>query len=147
MVFIASKRYSEKKSFSAGSVFGNNYLRTFLVSLAMALFTVFAFYGIYGMISERTNPVNSSAIVLLIFAVLFVVGYEFFNSKFARRTTALVVGFLVAFCITVLILALIQFALMVVAGTVIPNGPENFIIAVAFCMIASVIVLKYLENI
>ena len=113
----------------------------------MAMFVVFAFYGVYGMISERTNPVNSSAIVLLIFAVLFVIGYEFFNSRFARRTTALALGFLAAFCITILILALIQFVLMAIAGTIIEIGWEIFLIAIAFCLIASVIILKYLENV
>jgi len=113
----------------------------------MAMFVVFAIYGVYGMINEWTNPVKSSAIVLLIFAVLFVIGYEFFNSHFARRTTALALGFLAAFCITILILALIQFVLMALAGTVGVIGWEIFFIAVSLCLIASVIILKYLENI
>ncbi|MDL2261321.1 hypothetical protein LJC08_03710 [Methanimicrococcus sp. OttesenSCG-928-J09] len=97
------------------------------------------------MIAERTIPIHI-ALVLLIFAILFVVGYEFFNSKFVRRTTALVVGFLVAFCLTILILALIEFILMAFAGTVTDIGWEKFVIAVAFCLIASVIILKYFEN-
>ena len=117
-----------------------------MVSLAMALFIVFAFYGVYGMFSERVNPVNSTAIVLLIFAVLFVIGYEFFNSRFAQWTTALIVGFLAALCITILILSLVQFVLMAIAGTVFSLGWEKFVIAVAFCMIASVIILKYFED-
>lgn len=111
----------------------------------MALFLVFSFYGIYGMIADRSIPIHI-AVVLLIFAVLFVIGYEFFNSRFVRRTTALIVGFLTAFCLTILIMALIQFVLMAFAGSVTAIGWEKFVVAVAFCLIFSVIFLKYLEN-
>ncbi len=111
----------------------------------MAFFLVFSIYGIYGMISEWDNPIPI-ALVLLIFAILFVIGYEFFNSRFVRRTTALVVAFLVAFCLTILIMALVKFVLMVLAGTVTDIGWEKFVIAVAFCMVGSVIILKYFEN-
>ncbi|WP_316558747.1 hypothetical protein [Methanimicrococcus stummii] len=97
------------------------------------------------MISEWSNPIPI-ALVVLIFAVLFVVGYEFFNSRFVRKTTALVVAFLVSFCLTIIIMALVKFVKMVIAGTVIEIGWEIFVIATAFCLIGSVIVLKYLEN-
>ncbi|MDY0266982.1 MAG: hypothetical protein RBQ94_04980 [Methanimicrococcus sp.] len=111
----------------------------------MALFFVFSLYGIYGMISERSNPIPL-ALILLIFAVLFVLGYEFFNARFVRRTTAVVIGFLTAFCFTILIMALVQFVYMSQAGTVLEIGWEIFVISVAFCLIASVLILKYLET-
>ncbi|MDV0445693.1 hypothetical protein MmiAt1_12870 [Methanimicrococcus sp. At1] len=145
MFFIAPRKYSEKKSLSIIPSFKNNYLRTFLLSLAMSLFMVFSLYGLYGMIAERTIPIHA-AIALLIFAVLFVVGYEFFNARFVRKTTALVVGFLAAFCLTILILALVEFAMMAFAGTITDIGWEKFVVAVAFCLIVSVIILKYFEN-
>lgn len=106
---------------------------------------VFSLYGIYGMISEWDNRIPI-AIVLLIFAVLFVIGYEYFGARFVRRTTAVVVSFLVAFCLTLLIMALVKFAYMVYGGTVMDIGWEKFVIAVAFCLILSVLILKYLEN-
>jgi len=127
------------------SSFKNNYFRTLLISSAMALFFVFSLYGIYGMISERSNPIPL-ALILLIFAVLFVLGYEFFNARFVRRTTAVVIGFLTAFCFTILIMALVQFVYMSQAGTVLEIGWEIFVISVAFCLIASVLILKYLET-
>lgn len=144
-MFIAPRKYSEKKSLSVIPSFKNNYLRTFLISLAMALFLVFSIYGIYGMLSDWSNPIPI-ALILLIFAVLFVVGYEFFNSRFVRRTTAVVVGFLVAFCLTILIMALVKFVFMAYEGTVLDLGWEKFIIATAFCLIVSVLILKYLET-
>jgi len=124
---------------------GNKYLRTFIISLGMALFFVFSLYGIYGMISNRTIPMPV-ALIFLILAVLFVVSYEFFNSKFARRSSALLIGFLAAFVITILILALVEFVMMAINGSVIEIGWERFVIAVAFCMIMSVICLKYAES-
>lgn len=147
-VFIAPRTYSKKKSsptLSFKKPFKNNYLRTFVISLTMALFLVFSMYGIYGMIAGRTIPIHI-AFALLIFAVLFVIGYEFFNAKFVRRTTALAIGFLAAFCLTILIMALLEFVLMAIDGSVIGIGWEKFVVSVAFCLIASVIILKYLEN-
>jgi len=112
----------------------------------MAFFFVFSLYGLYGMIAEKTIPVPI-AVVFLILAVLFVISYEFFNSRLVRRSSSLLIGFLAAFIITILILALIEFVQMIMVGTVIELGWERFVIAVAFCMIFSVICLKYAESI
>ncbi|MBZ3935552.1 hypothetical protein [Methanimicrococcus blatticola] len=98
------------------------------------------------MISDRGAQPIPIALVLLIFAVLFVIGYEFFNSRFVRRTTAVVVAFLVAFCLTILVMALVKFVFMAYDGTVAGIGGDVFIVAVAFCLIGSVILLKYFEN-
>jgi hypothetical protein len=115
------------------------------VSLVMAFFFVFTIYGIYGMFSVREFPIHV-AIVFLILAIFFVIGYDFFHSRLARKSTALLVGFLVAFCLTIVILAIIEFGFMVYDGTVWDLGWENFIIAIAFCLILSVVILKYAEN-
>lgn len=142
---IAPRRLSSgKKRFSIPS-FKNNYLKTLALSLALALFLVFSLYGLYGMVTGRTIPLPI-ALIFLIFAILFVVGYEFFSSRFVRRSVALAVGFLAALLVTILILALIEFAVMVIDGAVSDIGWERFVIAVAFCLIISVIFLKYAEN-
>jgi len=98
------------------------------------------------MITIEPIPIHP-AIAFLILAVLFVVSYEFFNSRLVRRSSSLLIGFLAAFIITILILALIEFVKMILDGTVIAFGWERFIVAVAFCMIISVICLKYAESI
>lgn len=98
------------------------------------------------MIADRGEQPIPVALILLIFAVLFVIGYEFFNSRFVRRTTAVVVAFLVAFCLTILIMALVKFVYMAYDGTVIGIGGDIFLIAVAFCLVGSVLILKYFEN-
>jgi hypothetical protein len=143
---MTSKNRSSQKPFPSIPSFGNRYLQTFILSLVMAFFIVFTFYGIYGMISAWDFPIHV-AIVFLILAIFFVIGYDFFHSRLVRKSTALLVGFLAAFCITIIILALIQFGLMVFYGTVLDAGGwEVFVIAVAFCLILSVIILKYAEN-
>ncbi|MDR0767951.1 MAG: hypothetical protein LBE57_05890 [Methanosarcinales archaeon] len=106
----------------------------------------FSLYGIYGIIADRGEQPIHPALILLIFAVLFVVGYEFFNSRFVRRTTSVVVAFLVSFCLTILIMALVKFMYMAYNGTVIDIGWERFVITVAFSLIGSVLILKYFEN-
>ncbi|MDR2943751.1 MAG: hypothetical protein LBU81_01455 [Methanosarcinales archaeon] len=112
----------------------------------MAVFFVFSIYGIYGMILERDNPPLPFALVLLIFSILFVIGYEFFNSRFVRSTMALGIAFLASLCLTVLIMALVKFVRMSLAGTVTDIGPETFVIALAVGLVGSVILLKYFEN-
>ena len=112
----------------------------------MSFFFVFICYGIYGMISEWTLGPLHPALVFLIFAILFVIGYEFYSSRLARKSVALLVGFSAAFVAAILILALSKFVVMALAGDIFSNGWEIFVIAVAFFMILSVIILKYAEN-
>ena len=149
-ILIPPKRtYSDSKKLQLPSL-RNNYLRTFVISLGMAFFFVFSLYGLYGMITkiryEGALPIPI-AIVFLILAVLFVVSYEFFSSRFVRRSSSLLIGFLAAFIVTTIILALIEFVLMAINGTIMVGGWENFVIAIAFCIIISVICLKYVESI
>jgi len=139
------KDSSDKKRFSF-TLFKNNYLKTFALSLLMACFFVFAIYGIYGMLSGKTIGPLPLALVFLIFAILFVVGYEFCSSRLARKSTALLAGFVAAFVITIVILALTEFVVMAIAGDIIRIGWQIFVIAIAFFMIVSVIILKYAEN-
>ena len=147
VVFLITpfKASSDKKRFSF-SFLKNNYLKTLLLSLFMALALVFIFYGIYGMLSDRTIGPIHPALVFLIFAILFVVGYEFCSSRLVRKSTALLVGFAASVLVTFLILALSEFVVMALAGDILSKGWEIFVIAVAFFMILSVIVLKYAEN-
>ena len=147
-VFIPPKRiYSDSSDSNKLQILlRNNYLRTFVISLGMAFFFVFSLYGLYGMITIEIMPIHS-AIAFLILAVLFVISYEFFNSRLVRRSSSLLIGFLAAFTITILILALAEFVKMAISGAVIAIGWEKFVIATAFCMIISVICLKYVESI
>jgi hypothetical protein len=87
------------------------------------------------------------AIAFLILAVLFVLSYEFFSSRLVRRSTSLLIGFLAAFIITIVILALIEFVKMAISRAIIDIGWQTFVIAMAFCMIISVICLKYVESV
>ena len=111
----------------------------------MAFFLVFALYGLYGMITIELMP-TYPALAFLILAVLFVISYEFFSSRLVRRSTSLLIGFLAAFIITIIILALIEFVKMAISGAVMERGWQTFVIAMAFCMIISVICLKYMES-
>jgi cation transport ATPase len=143
---MTSKNRSSQKSFPSLPSFGNRYVKTFIVSLVMAFFFVFTIYGIYGMLLAKKFPIPI-AVVFLLLAIFFVIGYDFSHSRLARKSTALIVGFAASFCITVIISALIQFALMVYHGTVLDSGGwQIFVGAVAFCLIVSVIILKYAEN-
>ncbi|MDV0446635.1 hypothetical protein MsAg5_04840 [Methanosarcinaceae archaeon Ag5] len=149
MVFlIAAKRYSnrsnQRSSFHVPS-FKNNYVKTFALSLVMAFFMVFTLYGLYGMLAVRDIPIPY-AVALLIFAVLFVIGYEFFDSRLANKKSALAVGFVFSLFLTIVLIALINFGLMAYHGDVTGIGWEKFIIAFAVCLIISVLLLKYAEN-
>ena len=144
---MTSRNRSSQKSFPSLPSFGNHYLNTFILSLLMAFFFVFTIYGIYGIIQDRTIDPMPIAVAFLIAAIFFVVGYDFFHSRLARKSTALTVSFLAAFCLTIIVLALVKFGYMVYEKTVLDYGGwELFIIAIAFCLIISVVLLKYAEN-
>ncbi|WP_338098343.1 hypothetical protein [Methanolapillus ohkumae] len=106
---------------------------------------VFTLYGLYGMLAVRDIPIPI-AVVLLIFAVLFVIGYEFFDSKLSNRMSALGIGFVFSLFLTIIILSLVNFALMAYQGDVTGIGWDKFIIVFAVSLIASVLILKYVEN-
>ncbi|WP_338103109.1 hypothetical protein [Methanolapillus millepedarum] len=106
---------------------------------------VFTLYGLYGMLVTRNIPIPI-AVILLIFAVLFVIGYEFFDSRLANKKSALGIGFIFSLFLTIVLTALINFCLMAYHGDVTGIGWEKFIIVFAVCLIISVLLLKYAEN-
>ena len=144
---MTSKNRSSQKSFPSLPSFGNHYLKTFILSLIMAFFFVFTIYGIRGILLDQTIDPVPNAVAFLILAIFFVVGYVFFHSRLVRKSTALLVSFLASFCLTAIVLALVKFGYMVYQNTVLGSGGwEWFIFIFAFCLIVSVVILKYAEN-
>ena len=144
---MTSRNRSSQKSLPSFPSFGNHYLNTFILSLLMAFFFVFTIYGIRGILSTGTVDPTPIAVAFLIVAIFFVVGYDFFHSRLARKSTALTVSFLAAFCLTIIVLALVKFGYMVYQKTALGSGGwEWFVMIFAFCLIVSVIILKYAEN-
>jgi len=141
-----NKGYLEK----LGKIRGNRYLGIITVSFIIALIMSMTLFGIYGIIMSKELPVPHYSILLLAFAVFFILIFEFFDSKVnVTRLVAGVLGFICAFCITVIIAALIQSIKMTIYQMFgsFGIGWEMIVTSISVCMIISVIGIKMLLSV
>lgn len=128
-------------------IFRNRYIRMMLISFITALIMIMTLFGIYGMIIERELPVPHYSILLLVFAIFFIVIFEFFDSKrIVNRLGAGILGFVIAFCLTIILASLIESVKMAMFQTYADMGIgwEMIITGLAVCMIISIIIIKTL---
>jgi choline-glycine betaine transporter len=132
------------KNPNSQSVFENPFVKTLSIAVLMGIFLVDMGLGLYEIFSTKSSPLPS-ALVLLIFAVMFIAGMVFYERHGLDTLSSLVGGALAGFglCfVFVLFIGGVQFAL---GGGISTIGWDQVISAVAASMIVSIIMLKALS--
>ncbi|HET8685239.1 MAG TPA: heat-shock protein, partial [Methanosarcina sp.] len=127
------------------SVFENPFVKTLSIAVFMGIFLVDMGLGLFEIFSSKESPLPS-AVVLLIFAVMFIAGMVFYEKHGLDTLSSLVGGALAGFSFSFMFVSLVggvQFAMGGGISTVI--GWDQVISAVAASMIASVVILKALS--
>lgn len=127
------------------SVFENPFVKTLSIAVFMGIFLVDMGLGLFEIFSTKESPLPS-AVVLLIFAVMFIAGMVFYEKRGLDTLSSLVGGALAGFGFSFMFVSLVggvQFAMGGGISTVI--GWDQVISAVAASMIASVVILKALS--
>ncbi len=125
------------------SVFENPFVRTLTIALLMGVFLVDMGLGLYEIFSTKTSPLPT-ALVFLIFAIMFISGVVFFERHGLDILSSLVGGTLAGFglCfVFVLVVGGVQFAL---GGGISNIGWDQVVSAVAISMVVSIVMLKAL---
>lgn len=126
------------------SVFENPFVKTLTIAFLMGVFLVDMGLGLFRIFFTKSSPLPI-ALVLFIFAVMFIAGMVFFERHGLDILSSLVGGALAGFgfCfIFVSIIGGVQFAL---GGGIASVGLDQLISAVAASMIVSIIMLKALS--
>jgi hypothetical protein len=126
------------------SVFENPFVKTLTIAFLMGVFLVDMGLGLFRIFFTKSSPLPI-ALVLFIFAVMFIAGMVFFERHGLDILSSLVGGALAGFgfCfIFVSIIGGVQFAL---GGGIASVGLDQLISAVAASMIVSIVMLKALS--
>jgi hypothetical protein len=119
-------------------------VRTLSIAVFMGIFLVDMGLGLFEIFSTKSSPLPA-ALVLLVFAVMFIAGMVFYERRGLDTLSSIVGGALAGFglCfILVLFVGGVQFAL---GGGISIIGWDQVISAVAASMIVSIILLKALS--
>ncbi|WP_440953462.1 heat-shock protein [Methanococcoides sp. FTZ1] len=122
----------------------NPFLQALAVSGTMSIFMIGMAIGVMNIISTRISPMPSY-MILLIFAVIFIVGSVFFEKRGADQIGALIGGCVVSLASTISIFSFFGGVDFVLNGGLTELGPDRLISALAICMIASMLLVKLLS--
>ncbi|WP_305064267.1 heat-shock protein [Methanococcoides sp.] len=123
---------------------GNPFVQALAVSGTLSLFMVGMALGVMNIFATGKSPMPSS-MILLIFAVLFIVGSVFFEMRGADQVGALIGGCVVSFAATISIFSFFGGVELVRTGGLEALGWDKMVSALALCMIASMLLVKLLS--
>lgn len=126
------------------SSFENPFVRTLSLAVFMGIFLVDMALGLFDIFSTKTSPLPS-ALVLLIFAVMFIAGMVFYERHGLNTLSALVGGVLAGFGFCFVFVCLVGGVQFALGGGISAIGWDQVISSVAASMVASVIMLKALS--
>ena len=122
----------------------NPFVQALAVSGTLSIFMIGMALGVMNIFSTGISPMPSS-MILLIFAVLFIVGSVFFEMRGADQVGALIGGCVVSFAATISIFSFFGGVDLVLNGGLGALGWDRMITALALCMIASMLLVKLLS--
>jgi len=122
----------------------NPFFQAIGVSFAMAVFMIGMAMGIMQMVSTKASPIPL-ALVLLIFAIIFIVGSVFFEKRGADQMGSLAGGGFVSMVATFALLAFFGGISFAFTDAFLALGWEKLVSALAVCMIASMLIIKFLS--
>jgi len=126
------------------SVFENPFVRTLTVSVIMAVFLVDMGLGLFELFSKKASPIPSS-LVLLAFAVMFIIGLVFYERKELDIKGSIFGGTITGFGFSFVLITLaggVQFAF---EGGISTLGWGQVISAIAGSMVVSVLMLRIIS--
>ena len=125
------------------SIFENPFVKTLAIAVFMGVFMVDMSLGLFEIFSTKESPLPL-ALVLLIFAVMFIAGMVFYEKRGLDTLSSLVGGALAGFGFSFMFVSLIGGVQFALGGGISAIGWDQVISAVAASMIASVVMLKTL---
>lgn len=133
-----------RKNPNSQSVFENSFVKTLSIAVLMGVFLVDTGLGLFEIFSTKSSPLPT-ALVLLIFAVMFIAGMVFFERHRLDIISSLVGGALAGFGLCFVFVSFVGGMQFVLGGGISTIGWDQVISAVAASMIVSIIMLKALS--
>ena len=118
-----------------------------MASVVVALVMLGIAFGVIYM--DRYGSPIHPALVLMIGAVSFIIGSAFFDSRGADQVRSLIGGGVIALSSTFVIVSIagsVMYAIYGVNDSPFPYGWETMVSALSVCMVASMIILKFILN-
>ncbi|MDD2339812.1 MAG: heat-shock protein [Methanosarcina sp.] len=126
------------------SVFENPFVKTLSIAILMGIFLVDMGLGLFEVFSTKESPLPS-AVVLLIFATMFIAGMVFYERQGLDTLSSLIGGALAGIGFSFVFVSLVGGVQFALGGGISTIGWDQVISAVAASMVASVIMLKVLS--
>ncbi|HJH31837.1 MAG TPA: heat-shock protein [Methanosarcinaceae archaeon] len=123
----------------------NPFVQALAISLSMAVFMIGVALGIINIVKTGTPPVPF-ALLLLIFAIVFIAGSVFFEERGADHVGSLIGGCIAAFTATFALMSFFSGIVYALNGGITTLGWENIISALAICMVASMVMIRILSH-
>lgn len=123
----------------------NPFAQAIAISTSMALFMIGVAMGIMTMLSPQYRPLPF-AVMLLIFAVIFIAASVFFENRGADHVGSLIGGGIAAFAVTFAVTAFFTGMSFAFQGGIKEIGWERIVSALAICMIASMLIIKGVQH-
>ncbi|APH39904.1 heat-shock protein [Methanohalophilus halophilus] len=120
----------------------NPFIQALLISFAMAIFMVGMAMGIMQIVTTGSNPVPY-AIILLVFAVIFILGSVFFEKRGADELGSIAGAALVSSVSTFSIISFLGGLSFAFNDGLFSIGWNRLVSALAICMIVSMLVVKF----
>jgi hypothetical protein len=133
------------KNPNSQSVFENPFVKTLSLAVFMGVFIVDMGLGLFDIFLTKSSPLPS-ALVLLIFAVMFIAGMVFYEKHGLNTLSSLVGGALAGFGLCFVFVSLVGGVQFALGGGISAIGWDQVLSAVAASMIVSVVMLKALSH-
>ncbi|MBW6470872.1 MAG: heat-shock protein [Methanosarcinaceae archaeon] len=123
----------------------NPFVQALAISTAMGVFMIGVALGIINMVTTGASPLPL-ALLLLIFAVVFITGSVFFEQRGADHVGSLVGGCIAAFAATFAVTSFFSGIIYAFNSGIETLGWEQITSALAICMVASMVIIRTLSH-
>jgi hypothetical protein len=127
----------------------NPFAQAIAISTSMAVFMIGIAMGIMTMLGTKNTPLPF-AVMLLIFAVIFIAASVFFENRGADHMGSLVGGSIAAFAVTFAVTAFFTGVSYIIMNLGVKGvgdiGWDTMISALAICMISSMLIIKAVQH-
>ena len=121
----------------------NSFINKPLIIIVIAIFMLIVALGVLGIVQGKIFNQSQTSylliILLVIFAISFIIGSVFFENKGVNKLHSLIGGCAIALIIVFSIITFISGIAYIFNGAICNIGPELLISAFAICMIISMI--------
>ncbi len=123
----------------------NPFAQAIAISTSMALFMIGVALGIMAMLTTQSTPLPF-AVILLIFAVIFIAASVLFENRDADHLYSLIGAGIASFAVTFAVTAFFTGISFAFQGGIKEIGWETMVSALAICMISSMLIIKAVQH-